>query len=173
MARFLAGIVATLVVLALGVLGAVLLGLVPVNADGPPFPGEEWAAHRALNAAVKRDAPPPPYPYGPASDATLAAGAKLYMANCADCHGSGAAKESNMSRGFYISAPQFNKDDVTDDPTGETYWKIAHGIRFTAIPAFKPSLTDEQMWQIAYFLKNGTDKLPAAAAAEWNKPHGD
>jgi mono/diheme cytochrome c family protein len=62
---------------------------------------------------------------------------------------------------------------VDDDPTGETYWKIEHGIRFTGMPSFKGTLTEEQIWQIAYVLKHGSKDLPAAAAASWNASHGD
>jgi len=31
---------------------------------------------------------------------------------------------------------------VSDDPPGETYWKVANGIRLTGMPAFKDTLTD-------------------------------
>ena len=54
-------------------------------------------------------------------------------------------------------------------PTAEP-WQIEHGIRFTAMPSYKGNLTEEQIWQIAYFLKNLPDHLPPAAQAEWHKP---
>jgi mono/diheme cytochrome c family protein len=61
---------------------------------------------------------------------------------------------------------------VSDDPAGETYWKIEHGIRFTGMPAFVGSLSEEQIWQIAYFLSHGMDKLPPAADAIWTGANG-
>ena len=64
-----------------------------------------------------------------------------------------------------------------DDPAGETYWKIEHGIRFTGMPSYAGTLGEEQIWHIAYFLKNGTEtgtvKMPAAAEKAWMSPHGD
>jgi mono/diheme cytochrome c family protein len=75
--------------------------------------------------------------------------------------------------GLYVRAPQFTRHGVDDDPDGETYWKIEHGIRFTGMPSFKGALSEEQIWQIAYFLKRGTADLPPAAARMWNGPHGD
>ena len=30
---------------------------------------------------------------------------------------------------------------VSDDPPGETYWKVANGIRLTGMPAYKELLT--------------------------------
>ncbi|MDQ2842367.1 MAG: hypothetical protein M3Y72_15250 [Acidobacteriota bacterium] len=48
---------------------------------------------------------------------------------------------------------------MTDDPVGETYWKIANGIRLTGMPGYTGALTDKEMWQISLMLANA-DKLP-------------
>jgi mono/diheme cytochrome c family protein len=173
MVKFAGGIVAALVALAAAACVAVWFGFVPARADTPPMPMEKWAAQHSLDATMDREEPQPPYPYGPVTDATLAAGAKLYIANCSVCHGSGGGTESNVARGLYVKAPQFPKHGVDDDPAGETYWKIEHGIRFTGMPSFAGSLTEEQIWQIAYFLGRPADKLPPEAAKIWNQPHGD
>jgi len=170
---YVAGIATVIVLLVLGGLATAWFGLMPAGADNSFLPMERWAAKKTLAANIARGEPQPPYPYGPVTDAVLLAGAKGYMANCAVCHGGGAGDESNASSGQYVRPPQFKKHGVDDDPAGETYWKIEHGIRFTGMPSFKKTLTEEQIWQIAYFLKNGTDNLPAAAAAIWNHPHGD
>ena len=50
---------------------------------------------------------------------------------------------------------------VTDDPPGETYWKVAGGIRMTGMPGFDKSLSTTQMWQVSLVCANA-DKLPAA-----------
>jgi mono/diheme cytochrome c family protein len=143
--------------------------LVPATADVPPPPLEKMAAHMSLDATIDRDEPQPPYPF-PSSDAAIVAGSKLYLTNCAVCHGTGVGDPTNIAKGFYIRAPQFVKHDVSDDPEGETYWKIEHGIRFTAMPSYKGSLTEEQIWQLTYFLKNVPDHLPPEAEANWKKP---
>ncbi len=174
MIRFLAGVLAVIVAGALLGLAAVWFGLVPAAADAPPASGlEKWAARRALNATIRREMPQPPDPLSPASDATILAGAKLYMTNCSVCHGSGIGDESNVSKGLYIQPPQFATEGVDDDPDGKIYWQIEHGIRFTGMPAFKGTLTEDQIWQIVGFLKRPADQLPAAAAAMWKQPHGD
>jgi len=51
---------------------------------------------------------------------------------------------------------------VTDDPAGETYWKVAGGIRMTGMPGFDKTLSTTQMWQVSLLLANA-DKLPQAA----------
>jgi len=50
---------------------------------------------------------------------------------------------------------------VTDDPAGESYWKVANGIRMTGMPSFHESLSDAQVWQVSLLLANA-DKLPAS-----------
>ena len=173
MVRFFTGVLATLIVIVAAAFVAVWFGFVPARADTPPMPMEKWAANTALDATIAREAPTPPYPFGPVTDATVESGAKLYMANCSVCHGSGSGEPSHVSRGLYVKAPQFNKHSVDDDPEGETYWKIEHGIRFTGMPSYGGLLGEKQIWQITYFLKRGMDKLPPAAAAIWSRPHGD
>jgi mono/diheme cytochrome c family protein len=173
MRRFLAGAATAVAILAVLGLAAVWFGLVPAGADAPQRAFERWAAKRSLAATIAREMPQPPYPFGPPADATLAAGAKLYIANCAVCHGSAGSDESNLARGLYVRPPQFTRHGVDDDPEGETYWKIEHGIRFTGMPSYKGTLTEEQIWQLAYFLKRPAPDLPPEAAAIWHQPHGD
>jgi thiosulfate dehydrogenase len=48
---------------------------------------------------------------------------------------------------------------VTDDPAGETYWKVANGIRLTGMPAYTHALNNTEMWQLSLLLANA-DKLP-------------
>lgn len=170
--RFLAGVVVTLVVLALGGFLVMWFGLFPAGADTGYFPMEKYLANHAVNAEIRREMPQPPYPYGPPTDETLAVGAKLYMQNCAVCHGSGdkPAAEPMLAKGQYVKPPLLSKHGVDDDPEGETYWKIEHGYRFTGMPAFKGMLTEEQIWQITYFLKRPADQLPAEAKKIWDEP---
>lgn len=168
MVRFILGVATTLVVLAAIAFTVVKFGLVPATADVAPPKMERMLARMSLGATIDREAPQPPYPF-PSSDAAIVAGAKLYTQHCAMCHGSGVGDATILSKGLYITPPQFAKHGVDDDPEGETYWKIEHGIRFTAMPSYKGSLTEEQIWQITYFMKNLPDHLPTEAQAEWHK----
>jgi mono/diheme cytochrome c family protein len=169
MRGFLTGFVAAVIVIALVVYGAVKTGRVPARADAPMMPGEQWAAHTALNATTAREAPPSPYPYTQ-TDADIETGAKLYVQNCAVCHGTANSNANAIARGLGVRPPQFNKHDVMDDPEGVTYWKIEHGIRFTGMPAYSPALDEQSIWQLTYFLKRTPDHLPTAAKNIWEHP---
>jgi thiosulfate dehydrogenase len=142
-------------------------GWMDVSAQAQASPLERWAARASLHAAINRGTSSMQDPL-PENDQNLSAGIHLYAANCAVCHGAADEKPSMAAQGMYIKPPQLAKDGVEDDPESETYWKIAHGIRFSAMPAFERRLTDTQMWQLAQFLKH-LDSLPPAVDAEWKK----
>jgi hypothetical protein len=55
--------------------------------------------------------------------------------------------------------PQLFKHGVTDDPPGETYWKVANGIRLTGMPGFKGTRSETELWQVSLLLADA-DKLP-------------
>ncbi len=157
-----------LITLALGLVGCyvfVVKGWMPANADSKPSLLETWAAHKSLHALIKREAPQGPNPIS-LTDANLISGIKFYSVNCAVCHGTSDAKASNIAVGLYQHAPQLAQDGVEDDPDGVTYWKIKHGIRLTGMPAFSGTLNDQQIWQIALFLKH-MDSLPVAPEKAW------
>ncbi|HEY0395205.1 MAG TPA: cytochrome c [Candidatus Elarobacter sp.] len=169
MRGFIGGIVAALVVIAVVGFCAVQFGMVPARADGALMPGERWAATTSLKAAVRREAPKPPYPYTQ-TDADIARGATLYVQNCAVCHGTAHGTPNAIGRGLGVRPPQFAKHGVDDDPEGETYWKIEHGIRFTGMPAYAKSLDEKSIWQITYFMKRAPDKLTGKAKSIWENP---
>jgi mono/diheme cytochrome c family protein len=50
---------------------------------------------------------------------------------------------------------------VSDDPPGETYWKVKNGIRLSGMPAFDQILNDTQIWQVSLLLANADKPFPA------------
>jgi len=162
--------------IALGAAGTVAAGLaafyfvaatgsIPANADAKPPAVEKWIARKALDAAILRQAPKGPNPVA-LNDANLLAGIKLYAADCAVCHGAADGKASHIAHGLYQKAPQLAKYGVEDDEDGETYWKLDHGIRMTGMPAFRETLSEDELWKIALFLKN-MNSLPPGPQKAW------
>lgn len=144
---------------------AVSLGLLPANADATPPKIEKIIARKALHAAIDRQAPRGPNPVA-RNDANLIAGIKLYAADCAVCHGAADGKASHIAEGLYQHAPQLAKHGVEDDEFGETYWKIAHGIRMTGMPSFLRTLSEEEIRMITLFLQN-MHSLPPGPKKIW------
>lgn len=161
------GALATVLLAALAAYLAVISGIMPASADGQPLPLENWAASTSLDATLNREAPKAPNPVT-LTDAHLIAGVDLYATHCAICHGTakGAASASPVAKGEFPPPPQLATDGVEDDPDGFSFWKIKHGIRLTGMPAWNNTLTDEQIWTLALFLKH-MDKLPPAAQQAW------
>lgn len=161
---FALGVIATIVAIVIGGYLVVVTGALPANADGKPPRLEAIIARKALHAAIDRQAPKDAGPLKP-TDENLLAGVKVYARNCAICHGAADGKASNIARGLYQHAPQLGKDDVTDDPEGETWWKVDHGIRMTGMPGFSGTLTRDEVWQVTLFLKHMNELTPKAKKA--------
>jgi mono/diheme cytochrome c family protein len=155
------GFILALVLLTVGAWCCFGFGLAPVATAAPPMPFEKYLANRALHAAVASSAGrPSPIP---ATEPNLMGGGMVYSANCAMCHGLPGQEMPAIAKGMFPQPPQlFRGKGVTDDPVGETFWKVQNGIRLTGMPAFKGSLTEEEMWQVSLLLAQA-DKLPASA----------
>jgi mono/diheme cytochrome c family protein len=160
MRQFIFGFVAAVLLIVVLGYAYAALGLAPVATAAAPLPFEKRIAHMALNAHVDREAPKSSPIQG--SDNVYAAGAKVYREHCAVCHGLPGQDQTAIAKGEFPKPPQLLKGKgVTDDPAGETYWKVANGIRLTGMPGFSDSLSTEQMWQVSLLLLDA-DKLPAS-----------
>jgi mono/diheme cytochrome c family protein len=172
MGRFLFGLVIGIILVPLAVLAYFKMGSVPVAVSDPPFPQERLLTAVPLGARIDRElVKNPPLQ---ADETNLVAGAHIYSEQCAVCHGYH-GKPSRMGRHMFPGAPPLWEKHghgdvvgVSDDPPGETYWKVANGIRLTGMPSYKEVLTDTEMWQVSVLLANADKPLPPAALAILN-----
>jgi thiosulfate dehydrogenase len=160
---FLLGFLFALVVLAGGGWGYLHFGHPPVAAADPAFPMEAQIVHVPLGARIKREIQQPPF--GTSED-VFEAGAKIYVASCAGCHGT-PGHDTPYARWMYPRAPQLWKKHargsvvgVSDDEPGETFWKVKNGIRLTGMPAYQHLYTDAQMWDVSLLLRNADQQMP-------------
>jgi thiosulfate dehydrogenase len=161
--KFLAGLIIGLLIVPLGLYFYFTSGRAPVATTDSDMPFEHTLAHKALDARVERDMPKiVPIP---ANENNYLAGADLYRQHCAVCHGLPLTPKTAIASGMYPRPPLLLEGKgVTDDEPGESYWKVANGIRLTGMPGFAKSLNETQMWQIALLVANA-DKLPPSARA--------
>jgi mono/diheme cytochrome c family protein len=167
MGRVLLGILLGIVLVPVLVLGWLRFGHVPVAVADPPLPQERLLTGVPLHQRIDREmVQTPPIQ---ADEASLIAGAEIYRDQCATCHGFH-GKPSRFGAHMFPGAPPLWEKHhhnevvgVSDDPPGETYWKVANGIRLTGMPAYKSVLTETQMWQVSLLLAHADKPLPQAA----------
>lgn len=163
MSKFLVGLVLGLVAVPLVVYAYFASGNAPVATSAAPIPFETMMAKKALHAAIEKGMPKT-VPIQ-ADEPSFTAGAQVYRDNCAVCHGLPGQPKTAIAKGMFPDPPVLLEGKgVTDDPAGESYWKVANGIRLTGMPGFKNSLSDTQMWQVSVLLAQA-DKLPASVKA--------
>jgi thiosulfate dehydrogenase len=157
---FLFGVVIGFILVPVLVSAYFLSGSAPVATSAPPLPFERILAGGALHARVAKEKPAAA-PIA-ADAANYIAGAEVYRNDCAVCHGTPGSEQTAIAKGMFPKPPDlFRGKGVTDDEPGETYWKVANGIRLTGMPGFNQSLSETQMWQVSLLLANA-DKLPDA-----------
>jgi hypothetical protein len=161
--KFVLGFVFACVVLCACVWAYFKFGNPPVAVADKPFPFERQIVHLPMHARIDREMQQPPFGI---SEDVYETGAMAYKLQCASCHGV-PGQEVAFARQMYPHAPQLWKKHshgdivgVSDDPPGETYWKIKNGIRLSGMPSFKGILTDDQMWDVALLLNHANEQLP-------------
>ena len=90
-------------------------------------------------------------------------GFRIYRNECVMCHTPVGRTPRPMAVGFNPQAPGFgaNSDDMSP---AELFWVTKNGIRFTGMPAWGPSRSDQEIWDIVAFLMT----LPKMSAADYN-----
>ena len=157
-----------IVLVPVAVLGWLRFGNVPVAVADRRLPQERLLTSVPLHARIDREmVKTPPIQV---NENNLVAGAEIYRDNCAACHGLHGKPSSiwrpHVSRCAFAvgkAPPWQTMIGVSDDPPGETYWKVANGIRLTGMPSYKSVLTDTEMWQVSLLLANADKPLPPAA----------
>jgi mono/diheme cytochrome c family protein len=156
---------ATLFVLsALAVIGAGIVvgaGLVDFSASTSPSPLEERAAQFALNRSIARHAPRRKNPLADSSEA-VTAGLVLFRAHCVTCHGAPGVDPTEEGASLNPPAPGLTLPRVQARPDGELYWIVSRGVRMTGMPAFGPSRSEQEIWQLVAALR----RLPQLSDAQ-------
>jgi mono/diheme cytochrome c family protein len=164
MGKLILGALLGLLLVAVVLMGWFHLGHPPVAVADTPFPMEKAIVSVPLNARIDREmVKTPPIPV---SEENLVAGARIYREQCASCHGLHGLP-SSFGGEMYPDAPnlwqQHNGSTVvgvSDDPPGETEWKVANGIRLTGMPSYKKVLSETEIWQVTLLLANADKPLP-------------
>jgi len=164
MMKFLVGLILGLLILPVAALLYLRLGHPPVAVADEAFMFERQIVHGPLRARIDGEMPKKS-PISP-SETNLLIGAHIYRQQCAACHGL-YGRPSAFAEHMYPDAPQLWQPHgaavvgVSDDPPGETYWKVSNGIRLTGMPSFNHVLNETQMWQVSMLLAGADKPLPS------------
>jgi mono/diheme cytochrome c family protein len=90
-------------------------------------------------------------------------GFRIYRQQCVMCHTPIGRTPLPMAVGFNPPAPGFGADADDMSAVG-LFWVTKNGIRFTGMPAWGPSLSDKEIWDVTEFLMT----LPAMTAADYD-----
>jgi mono/diheme cytochrome c family protein len=74
-----------------------------------------------------------------------AGGKKLFLRNCAECHGDGSGIEKKHSADFQLPVVQEQSD-------GTIFWKITNGNTDRGMPSFS-KLPELERWQLVLYLR--------------------
>lgn len=166
--KFILGIVVGIILVALAGYFYFASGSAPVATTDNTMPFEAMLAKKALHTRIAKEMPKT-VPIA-ADQATYTAGTGIYREHCEVCHGAPGMEQSAIAKGMFPKPPHlFRGKGVTDDEPGETYWKVANGIRLTGMPGFKGNLSDTQMWQVSLLLANA-DKISDAVKQQLAPP---
>lgn len=173
MKGFLLGLILGVLLLPVAAILYFHYGHPPVAVADAPFPLEEHIVDIPLHARIDAEAPKS----APieASPVNLQAGAMIYREQCAACHGM-YPTASTFAAHMYPEAPQlWSPHDhgvvgVSDDPPGETFWKVDNGIRLTGMPSYRKVLNPTQEWQVSLLLANADKPLPPPVISLLQQP---
>jgi mono/diheme cytochrome c family protein/Tol biopolymer transport system component len=113
-------------------------------------PGEASGPHNPLQANAQ----------------TLAAGQRLYRANCAPCHGASGNGDGPIAAGMNPRPSDFTRHMIAGQHTdGQVFLWIKNGVSGTAMRAWGDRLSEDEIWQLVVYLRTFGQAAPAASAA--------
>jgi len=81
----------------------------------------------------------------------ISAGANLFKTDCVTCHGESGHGDGPASQA--LDPRPANLVDLSKIAAEDfLFWKISIGVDGTAMPAWKGTLTDQQIWQVIAFI---------------------
>ena len=91
----------------------------------------------------------------------IAAGALVYHAKCAQCHGAPGFAQSDHGQAMQpVPGPLI--DAARRWKPAELYWITRHGIKMSGMPAWEFHLADQDLWDVVAFMQHLPTLTPAA-----------
>jgi len=86
--------------------------------------------------------------------AAIAAGEKIFMANCVSCHGIHADGNGPAAMALPVKPANFLDQSVLPKHTNAyLFWRISEGKPGTAMPKWKGAMDEKERWQVVSYLR--------------------
>lgn len=98
-----------------------------------------------------------PLPY---TQAAAAEGRRLFVANCASCHGNEARGDGPLASYLNPRPADLAAPHVDPHRDGDLFWWISKGMEGTAMPGFEGILTEYERWTLVHYIRSLRRPLP-------------
>lgn len=127
---------------------------VTVSALPEPGPSETSIATKVkgwyISRAVRTSVPAAPQN----STSRVSAGETLFGMACATCHGQDGRTPAPIGQSMYPRVLDLGSPEVQGMSDRELFWIIKNGIRLSGMPGFAKIESDEQIWDLAYYVRS-------------------
>ena len=86
-----------------------------------------------------------------ANSAALADGKKLYITNCAPCHGDRGRGDGPAAQALNPKPADHSSALVQNETDGALFWKLSQGRN--PMPAYGKILTEQQRWELVNYIR--------------------
>ena len=142
--------VGALILGALGAIAVVYSGFFNVSAQVVDQAPLEWLLVTTREASITYHAKDIKAP-APTGAHQIENGYRFFKSECAMCHTMPGGLTTIMSEGLNPRAPALA--NLVDMKDAEIFWAVKNGIRFTGMPGWESSRTDQELWDVVAFLR--------------------
>jgi mono/diheme cytochrome c family protein len=135
---------------------AAAYGVMHITISSLPEPGpfetsiatkvKDWYISRGARSSV---------PAAPKDNvSSVSAGETLFGMGCATCHGQDGRKPAPIGQAMYPRVLDLGSPEVQGMSDRELFWVIKNGIRLSGMPGFAKIESDEQIWELTYYVRS-------------------
>ena len=157
-------VLGTLAVLGLLALVFPYTGIYNVAADEGHSGIEEWVLSTTSRRSIQARAGGIAAPTDLTDSTMIRRGAVAFAQMCQTCHGAPGRERSVTGEGMSPTPPRLSEAAEKWEPE-EVYWIVAHGIKMAGMPAYGPTHTEEELWELVAFVKSLPETTPERYAA--------
>lgn len=120
---------------------------------------EEWYLSTLSRRSIQSRAGEIEVPTSLADSGAVARGAMAYAQMCQTCHGGPGFERSVTGEGMTPTPPLLS-ETAPRWTSGEEFWIVQNGIKMAGMPAFGPTHSDEELWELVAFVEQLPNMTP-------------